>query len=42
MSKNAGWYTFEDGYTTWRNGMSASERKYEIRMHGRIVRFIAG
>ena len=42
MSKNAGWYTFEDGYTTWRNGMSASERKYEIRIHGRIVQFIAG
>lgn len=34
-----GWYTYEDGYTHWVNGMSATEKKWEIRKHGKIVRF---
>lgn len=34
-----GWYTFEDGYTAWFSGLSAWEKKQEIREHGKIVRF---
>lgn len=36
--KNSGWYTFEDGYKAWFNGLSAQEKKVEIRKHGKIVR----
>lgn len=41
MTKTSGWYTFADGYTTWRRGMSANEKKALIREHGLITRFIA-
>ena len=34
-----GWYTFEDGTETWFNGLSATEKKIEIRKHGKIIRF---
>ena len=34
-----GWYTYEDGYTHWVTGMSATEKKWEILHHGKIVRF---
>ena len=37
--KTQGWYVFADGYTCWFHGLSASERKMEIRKHGAIVRF---
>lgn len=39
FDKTRGWYTFADGYRTWRCGMSAAERKREIRDHGSIVSF---
>lgn len=44
MAKNTtrGWYTFEDGYYCWRNGMSGVEKRNEIRKHGKIVRFVPG
>lgn len=38
-SKTRGWYLFADGYYCWYHGMSASEKKAEIRIHGAIVRF---
>lgn len=34
-----GWYTYEDGYNHWVNGMSASEKRWNILKHGKIVRF---
>ena len=40
--KTQGTYTFEDGYTVWFYGLSAAEKKNEIRKHGKIVRFIPG
>lgn len=38
-SKTRGWYTFEDGYHCWYHGMSAAEKKMEIKKHGKIVKF---
>lgn len=38
-SKTQGYYTFEDGYKVWLNGMSAQERKVQIYKHGKIIRF---
>ncbi len=38
-NKTRGWYIFEDGYTCWYHGLSASERKMEIRKHGKIIKF---
>ena len=38
-SKTRGWYVFEDGYTCWYHGLSAAEKKWEIRQHGRIIKF---
>ena len=35
-----GYYTYEDGYTHWVNGMSATEKKWEIMKHGKIVKFV--
>lgn len=40
--KGQGTYIFEDGYEVWFYGLSANEKKAEIRMHGKIVRFIPG
>ncbi len=37
--KTQGWYTFADGYTAWFHGLSARERKEEIRKHGEIIKF---
>ena len=37
--KTRGWYTFADGYRVWFYGLSASEKKVEIRKHGKIVKF---
>jgi hypothetical protein len=34
-----GWYLFEDGYYCWYHGLSAQEKKIEIRQHGQIVKF---
>ena len=34
-----GFYLFEDGYYFWVSGMSAEEKRREIRTHGRIIRF---
>lgn len=38
-SKTRGWYTFADGYHCWYHGLSATERKAEIRLHGPVVKF---
>ncbi len=35
-----GYYTYEDGYTHWVTGMSATEKKWEIMKHGKIVKFV--
>lgn len=40
MKKTCGWYVFADGSKAWFNGLSATEKKNEIRKHGAIVRFI--
>ena len=37
--KTQGWYTFADGYRCWFHGLSAQEKKVEIRKHGKIIRF---
>lgn len=37
--KTQGWYYFADGSYAWFYGLSAQERKVEIRKHGAIVRF---
>jgi hypothetical protein len=37
--KTQGWYYFADGSYAWFHGLSAQERKVEIRKHGAIVRF---
>ena len=34
-----GFYLFEDGYYCWVNGMSGDEKRREIRIHGKIIRF---
>lgn len=41
-NKTRGTYYFEDGYVTWVNGMSGTEKKNLIRQHGKIIRFIPG
>lgn len=38
--KTRGWYTYEDGFEHWVFGMSAAEKRNEIRKHGKIVRFV--
>ena len=35
-----GWYIFEDGYQCWFSGLNGTEKKEEIRRHGKIMRFI--
>lgn len=40
--KTMGTYYFADGYVCWFQGLSASERKIEIRKHGQIIKFVAG
>ena len=40
-SKSRGWYVFADGYCCWYSGMSAAEKKVEIRKHGVIIDFQA-
>lgn len=39
-SKTQGFYTFADGYYVWFRGLTAAEKKSEIRKHGAIIRFI--
>ena len=41
MKKTRGWYYFADGYHAWFHGLSAQEKRVQIRRHGQIVRFIA-
>ena len=38
--KTRGWYLFADGAEIWFNGLSAREKKSEIRKHGAIIRFM--
>lgn len=35
-----GWYYFADGTAQWTMGFSAQERGREVRLHGKIVRFV--
>ena len=35
-----GIYTYEDGFQHWVLGMSASERRIEVRKHGKVVKYI--
>lgn len=37
--KSQGIYVFADGYVCWFHGLSAAEKREEIRKHGAIVRF---
>lgn len=37
--KTQGWYTFADGYRCWYHGLSATERKWEERQHGKVIKF---
>jgi len=37
--KTRGWYTFEDGYYVWLNGLSSNEKMILVRQHGDIVKF---
>lgn len=37
-----GWYLFEDGQYSWFNGLSAQEKRVQIRKHGKIVKFKPG
>ena len=39
-NKTQGWYFFADGATIWFHGLSAREKKNEIRKHGAILKFI--
>lgn len=39
--KSQGWYIFADGTKEWFHGLSAQEKKVEIRKHGAIIKFIA-
>ncbi len=39
-TNTCGWYTFEDGFEAWYNGLGAREKKNLIMKHGKIVRFI--
>lgn len=39
-NKTRGWYTFEDGYYVWFSGLSGTEKRIEIRQHGKIVKFV--
>ena len=42
MKENSqGWETVADGTCTWVLGLSAQERKVEIRKHGKLVSFEA-
>lgn len=41
MKRTSGWYYFADGYHAWFHGLSAQEKRVQIRKHGQIVRFIA-
>ena len=34
-----GWYLFADGHYAWFNGLSAAEKRAEIRVHGAIIDF---
>lgn len=40
--KTQGTYTFADGYVCWYYGLSATEKKIEIRIHGPIIKFVPG
>ncbi len=42
QNKTRGYYTYEDGYTHWTNGMSGAEKRNMVRLHGKIVRFVPG
>lgn len=38
--KTQGWYYFADGYYAWYHGLSANEKKIEIKKHGVIIKFV--
>lgn len=39
--KSQGWYYFADGTQAWYHGLSAQEKRNEVRKHGAIIRFIS-
>ncbi len=39
MTRKAGWFTFEDGYTTWTSGYSKNELAWEVYKHGKVIKF---
>ncbi len=43
MKKNTNGYYFEfaDGYHGWVLGMSAQEKKVEVRKHGKLIKWVA-
>lgn len=38
--KTRGFYLFADGEYIWFSGLSAQEKKVEIRKHGAIIKFV--
>ena len=38
--KTRGWYIFQDGAEIWFNGLNAREKAWQVREHGKIIRFI--
>ena len=40
MKKTSGWYIFKDGYKAWFNGLTGTEKKWEVYKHGPVVKFI--
>lgn len=40
MPQSQGWYYFEDEHCTWVYGMSKNELAYEIRKHGKLIKFV--
>lgn len=40
--KTQGTYYFADGSVIWFHGLSAQEKKVEIRKHGKIMKFVPG
>lgn len=38
--KTQGFYYYADGFSHWVYGMSAAEKRYNIKMHGAIIKFV--
>lgn len=42
IPEGQGTYIYEDGYTAWYYGLSFRELRNEIRIHGKVIRYIPG